>query len=114
MVTAMPSSAQAWLWPRCLETTTLTASEISTLRALPDLAGPPSKHDFACELAAGHHDLHAAFVVATDGGERWWWIRWSVHHRELRDLEICTRTDEQSGDDCLLPAQHPGRHSFEM
>jgi hypothetical protein len=114
MVTATHSSDEAWLWPRCAETTTLIAPEISALRALPDLAGPPPKQQFACELAARHHDLHTAFLGATDGGERWWWIRWNVHHRELRHLEICNRTDQQSEDDCLLPAEHPGRHSFEM
>jgi hypothetical protein len=113
-VKAMPSSAEAWLWPRCAETSTLSATELSKLRALPDLAECPPNQELACELAAGHHDLHAAFAGATDGGERWWWIRWSVHHRELRNLEICNRTDPQSGDDCLLPAEHPERHSFEM
>jgi hypothetical protein len=67
-----------------------------------------------CELGAGHDGCHATFIVATDGGDHWWWIRWDAEHRQLSCLPTCDGTDRRTGDDCLLPLHHPGRHTFEM
>ncbi|MEV8504532.1 hypothetical protein AB0368_06825 [Actinoplanes sp. NPDC051475] len=95
-------------------TTVLTASELVVLGALDGLVEPASQDAVACELAAGHEDVHAAFVVASDGGDRWWWIRWNAMNRRLSCLQTCDRADQLTGDDCLLPQKHPGRHTFEM
>jgi hypothetical protein len=111
---AESSSSEVWLWPPCAVITTLTAAEVAGLGALIDLVGPPLRGRVGCELAAGHEGLHAAFVVAVDGGDRWWWIRWSFRQRVLCHLEICDSVDPGDGDDCLLMAGHPGRHSFQM
>ena len=113
MVVLDGDSSATQLWPQCAIATALLDSELSILRALKDLAGPPQGY-VACELAAGHGGRHTAFVVAAHGGDRWWWIRWESQERELIDLELCDHTDEQGRDDCLLPAGHPGVHSFQM
>lgn len=107
-------TAAAWVWPRCAVATTLTAAELSGLHMLRERVGAPPHTGVACELAAGHDQMHAAFVVADDGGDRWWWIRWNRQGRELSHLDICHHADQPTGDDCLLPATHPGRHSFQM
>ncbi|MEU4218105.1 hypothetical protein [Actinoplanes sp. NPDC026623] len=70
--------------------------------------------DALCELTAGHEGSHVAFVVAVQQGDHWWWLRWDVRHREFVRLELCDRVEEDGHDDCLLPASHPGPHSFEL
>lgn len=108
------TTAAAWVWPRCAVATTLTPAEMDGLADLPERVGAPPSDNVACELAAGHEQMHAAFILADDGGDRWWWIRWNRQARELRHLDTCEQADPPSGDDCLLPATHPGRHSFQM
>ncbi|MEV4278470.1 hypothetical protein [Actinoplanes xinjiangensis] len=108
------TTATGWVWPRCAVATTLTSAEIGVLTGLTDPVGPPPPDRAVCELAAGHEQMHAAFIIADAGGDRWWWIRWNRQGRQLGHLDTCDHTDRPSGDDCLLPATHPGRHSFQM
>jgi len=68
----------------------------------------------ACELVAGHDGRHIAFVVASDGGDRWWWVRWTARAREVVPLDVCEAVGHPFLDDCLLPPGHPGPHSFEL
>jgi hypothetical protein len=94
--------------------TPLTEAEIAAVHRLHDPVDPPPQDHLVCELGAGHDDAHLAFVVAVAGGEMWWWLRWSSQRRELVPLEACPGADRLSGDDCLLPVERPGLHSFEF
>jgi hypothetical protein len=102
-------------WDRCLTSTDLTRAESTGLAALPLTVGRVP-HTVTCELAAGHDGSHLAFTVAVHGGERWWWLHWTVDLRILVEAEVCDRTIDNSPDrdDCLLPKDHPGPHSFEI
>jgi hypothetical protein len=97
---------------RCGAVDRLTADEYATLLALPDRMGAVSARP-ACELGTGHGGGHVAFVVAADGGQRWWWLRWPAA-RAVVSLHVCGGVGLPDGDDCLLPAGHPGPHSFEL
>jgi hypothetical protein len=100
---------------RCPASTGVTTAECARLDALPSTLGPPSP-SIGCELAAGHDGSHLAFAVAACGGERWWWLRWGTDHRTLTEADTCDRTqdDGPQRDDCLLPRDHPGPHSYQI
>jgi hypothetical protein len=70
----------------------------------------------ACELPAGHDGGHVTFLAASDGYESWWWLRWGLQTREILHIDPCPAQGNPGAypDDCLLPDNHVGPHSFEM
>jgi hypothetical protein len=100
---------------RCSVPSQVTASQFAALSALPDLVEPVTPH-LLCELAVGHEDEHAALAVASDGGDRWWWVRWGRRRHDVVNIDPCeiTEADEPDSECCLFPAGHPGSHSFEL
>ncbi|MEU7908502.1 hypothetical protein [Actinoplanes sp. NPDC049118] len=115
MVQCFRDADGARAWSHCGRQTAISTAEYATLRELRDRLCRVV-HLAACELATGHKGRHVAFVVAAQQGDHWWWLRWGGQRRELVRLELCDRTtlDEDVQDDCLLPAGHPGPHSFEL
>jgi len=99
---------------RCGARTRITASQLATLRALPDPVEPVSPRLF-CELADGHQDAHVAFALASHGGNQWWWLRWGRRH-EVVKIDLCevTESDQPDAEFCLFPGGHPGPHSFDL
>jgi hypothetical protein len=97
-------------------TTFLTAIEAAKLRVISRQVPAALRHSLSCEIAAGHGGNHIAFAAAADGGELWWWLCWETQTREVRRIDPCDgrRLDDQYMDDCLLPAGHPGPHSFDL
>ena len=69
-----------------------------------------------CELAAGHEGAHVALAATGCGGDQWWWLRWNRHGHEVIQIDPCAAelADERSGDCCLLPDGHVGRHSVDL
>ena len=67
-----------------------------------------------CELGADHEDSHVAFVMAACGGDHWWWARWDASRREVVRSDVCDGVHQADLDDCLLPFDHTGPHSFEL
>ena len=100
---------------QCSAFTAATSGEVARLSALPGHVGavPPSVR---CQLAHGHDDGHAAFIVAADGGDRWWWLCWTAGHRDLVERDPCDEIEQAHGlpEECMLPRQHPGPHSYEI
>jgi hypothetical protein len=115
MIECLGDADRAQARSRCGRQTPISALEYATLDELPDRLARVTD-DAACELAAGHRGSHVSFVVAAQQGDHWWWLRWNLKHRELVRLDPCTHTarDEGAEDDCLLPSDHPGLHSFEL
>src|SRR4051794_6977980 len=97
----------------CRVATSVTATERAALLRLADHVGTVMA-ELACELVARHDGSHVAFAAAVDGGDRWWWVRWSAKAREVVALDVCAGVGRPAGDDCLLPCDHPGPHSFEL
>jgi hypothetical protein len=75
---------------------------------------PGSAHAFidisVCELEAGHDGPHASF--GQQCGEAELWIRWDGTAPRIRETARCSYDDGDAV--CLLFAEHPGRHSFEL
>src|SRR5690349_15965913 len=63
-----------------------------------------------CELEAGHDGPHAA--LGQQSGDVELWIRWNGSGPEIIDAPRCSYDDGDAV--CLLFAEHPGRHSFEL
>ena len=103
------------LWGRCPTSTRLTVSEAARLDALPSTVDP-ALQPVVCELATGHVGSHVAFAVAGSVGERWWWLHWSVDLRALVEAHPCgcSQNHGPHRDDCMLPRDHPGPHSFDI
>ena len=100
---------------RCGATTTLAAREAARLRV--DCYQVPALDALlSCELVAGHDGSHAAFATTASDGEPWWWLHWGEQAREVRQAGLCggCLLDDPFPDDCLLPGDHPGPHSFEL
>ena len=97
---------------RCGLTTRLTAFEAARLRAI-SCEVPAGQDSLSCEIVAGHDGNHVAFATA-DHAEQWWWLCWERATRVVRQIELCDARcmDDPYQDDCLLPAGHPGSHSF--
>lgn len=84
------------------------------LAGLPGLVGAVQQA-VACELVAGHEGSHVAFTVASDDGDRPWWIAWSRRRFQVITIDVCTHeTEDHDRDTCLLPAEHPGPHSYQL
>jgi hypothetical protein len=99
---------------RCDGRARLTEAQTAALAGLPRLVGDVQQH-VVCELAARHDGSHVAFIVASDDGERSWWMLWLRQQCQIIALDVCSHeTDDQNHDACLLPVQHPGPHSFDL
>jgi hypothetical protein len=98
---------------RCGVHTHLTASQFAALIALPDPVEPISAH-LVCDLALGHEDDHAAFALASDGGDTWWWVRWGRERHDVVQIDPCAEPDVPAVEVCLLPSGHPGAHSCDL
>jgi hypothetical protein len=100
---------------RCSARTQASASQFAALSALQDPVEPVTPH-FACELADGHEDDHAALAVASHGGDHWWWLRWNRQRNDVVQIDPCEVTERAASDPecCLFPAGHPGPHSFDV
>jgi hypothetical protein len=100
---------------RCSAPTQATASQFAALSALPDPVEPVTPQ-LVCELADGHEDGHAALVVASHGGDRWWWLRWDRRRHDVVQIDPYEVTEGEAPDPefCLFPAGHPGSHSFDL
>jgi hypothetical protein len=113
-VSVMEGSSQAaHTGLRCAAVTAITDVEFVFLLSLPRRFGPPFRR-VQCELSTSHVGSHVAFVMAADGGECWWWVRWDASHQELVQLQVCNAVDQPGRDDCVLPIGHPGAHSYEL
>jgi hypothetical protein len=100
---------------RCGVTTGLTAIEAARLRVNCRQI-PAVDAVLICELAAGHDGSHMAFATTADDGQPWWWLCWEGQTRQVRQIELCDTSwlNEPYIDDCLLPEDHPGPHSYEL
>ena len=67
-----------------------------------------------CELMAGHDGAHVALAATGCGGDQWWWLRWDRQRHEVIQIDPCAAepAEQPSGDCCMLPDGHVGRHSF--
>jgi hypothetical protein len=100
---------------RCGIPTEITASQFAALSARPDPIERVRSH-FVCDLAFGHEDDHVAFAVASDGGDKWWWVRWGRERHVIVQIDPCevAEPDVPVLEFCLLPAGHPGSHSCDL
>jgi hypothetical protein len=110
-----PNSNGRLVLARCSVPTQVTAWQLAALGALPDPVEPITPH-LVCELAVGHEDDHAALAVASGGGDQWWWVRWGRQRHDVVHIDPCEGTEAEAPDAefCLLPAGHPGSHSFDL
>jgi hypothetical protein len=102
----------------CRIVATVTAVTLLTKTAISADAHPAGGR-LSCELVAGHHGRHLAFVAAAQDGDQWWWLRWdgqSGQATELVQIDPCDAKLSQGryADDCMLPHGHPGPHSFDL
>jgi len=69
----------------------------------------------ACELATGHDGSHIALAASSEGDSLWWWLCWGSRARQVRQIELCDGRDLDDPylDECLLPREHPGLHSYQ-
>jgi hypothetical protein len=90
---------------------------------VPWIAGSAEVHadsgGLVCELVAGHGGSHVALFATTDGGDRWWWLRWAGplgDSTEVLQINPCDAELPQGryADDCFLPDRHAGPHSFHL
>jgi hypothetical protein len=113
---SMGSDPKAYLTlARCGSHTEITASQFAALSALPDPVGPITRC-FVCDLAGGHADGHVAFAVASDGGDKWWWVRWGREWHVVVQIDPCEVAEPKlpALEFCLFPAGHPGPHSCDV
>lgn len=99
----------------------LSQLELDVIDALPDGAHDTAR-ELSCELEAGHPGPHVALAQAYGTPERARWLQWDDNDRNWLDIEDsahCLAEGpplESIGENamCLLPATHPGRHTFEF
>jgi hypothetical protein len=99
--------------PWCAATADLTPAELVVLDEIPE-GHNELKGTIFCTLQDEHLDPHISMGQAYSGGECW--LRWDGNTvRELfriLDEEFCPAEDADSGNVCLLPGDHFGRHNF--
>jgi hypothetical protein len=106
----------------CWEQEGLNLQELYVLNTLPGAANQIGSTVLSCELGAGHCGPHLA--VGQMYGARARWLQWVPGERhewlDIAENEYCDAKGlaiSDIPDDvelCLLPAAHPGRHSFEI
>jgi hypothetical protein len=106
----------------CRKQESLSQQERYLLEALPGAANEITFTILGCDLEAGHSGPHLA--VGQLYGDRARWLQWVPgERREWLDIAGDEHCDVKGppvsdipGDVewCLLPAAHPGRHSFEI
>jgi len=72
-----------------------------------------------CELVAGHDGDHVALAGTGNGGDQWWWLRWTGELSAPTDVIQIDPCDVELpharyADNCFLPQGHPGPHSFHL
>ena len=107
----------------CPEQEGLSQSELDLLDELPDGANEINFTMLSCELQAGHPGPHLALGQIYGGRARWFqWVPGERHDwLDIADDAHCDAAGPPVSDDipddpelCLLPAAHPGGHSFEI
>lgn len=98
---------------RCTAVGIVSHREFAILLSLRQRVGLPPR-EVRCELVTGHDGSHVAFALAAEGGDVWWWARWTADGSEVVPLDPCETVCPVEQDDCLLPAGHPGPHSFQF
>jgi hypothetical protein len=107
----------------CPKQEALTHQELSVLDALPEAANEINSAVLSCELQQSHSGPHLA--LGQRYGARARWLQWVPGERrdwlDIADNEHCDAERPLPSDDipddyelCLLPAAHPGGHSFEI
>jgi hypothetical protein len=98
---------------RCDATTRMRSADSARLPMAARRHGSASRL-VACELAAGHDGSHMTFLGTSDGYDRWWWLQWGPHAREVLTVDPCAArgSSGEYQDECLLPDRHLGSHSF--
>jgi hypothetical protein len=98
----------------CTSTTKLTATEAAKLRVLSGDV-PALGTTLPCEITAGHDGCHIALATLSDR-DQLWWLCWASQARDIRQIGLCDGRDLDDPylDECLLPAGHPGTHSYEI
>jgi hypothetical protein len=113
----MTSRSSTWTRKvRCLAANgVVDANELVRLTALAEYVGPDEDR-LRCELVAGHDGSHIALVATRYDGEQWWWLRWDGQPGEVIQIDPCDAelSEGRYADDCFLPANHPGAHSFDL
>jgi hypothetical protein len=111
----MTSATSVRVDDRCGTVAAVEASWFPTLAVLVGDVRLESGH-LCCELMAGHDGAHAALLATACGGDQWWWLRWDRQVHELLQIDPCTAelAEQPSGDCCILPDGHVGRHSFDL
>ena len=107
---------------RCREQEDLSPQELHVLEMLPAAANEIDFTVLSCELEAGHAGPHLALGQMYGARERWLqWVRGERHEwLGIAGDEHCDAKGPPVSDIpgdvelCLLPAAHPGRHSFEL
>jgi hypothetical protein len=106
----------------CREQASLSQQELHVLDTLPGAANEIDFTVLSCDLEAGHAGTHLA--LGQMYGERARWLQWvpgALHEwLDIAGNEHCDAHGPPASDIpndaelCLLPAAHPGRHSFEI
>ena len=109
----------------CLSWVRLPDADVMWLTSLPGAAHEVPQRVW-CELEVGHADRHAGLGQDSfDGRESTtWWIWWpDGGDHEIGAAVPCPawqpdadslEFDEDAREPCLLPANHSGRHSFQL
>lgn len=103
---------------RCRMVATVNTAALQTLPASSEVTHPQSGH-LSCELMTGHDGSHVALVGTAHDGDQWWWLRWDGQPGEAIEVVQMDSCDAKLphgryADDCFLPADHPGLHTFDL
>ena len=116
VIARMTSCARAGtIRARCGAVAAVGTGELLGLAQMSEYVYPDGDR-LGCELVARHGGHHVALVATSDGGDRWWWLRWDLQHDEVVQIDPCAAELQQGRytDDCFLPEDHPGAHSFAL
>ncbi|GAA4186540.1 hypothetical protein GCM10022252_18690 [Streptosporangium oxazolinicum] len=99
--------------PFCTAIVELTQAQGEFLSSLP-CAGLVVEPYMRCSLEAGHRGRHVTLAQGSSMTD--WWATWGTEdiHGEFLVLPNCSITEPITEDACVLPAEHVGKHSFEL
>lgn len=100
----------------------LSGNDVMRLTSLPGAAHMVEPHVW-CDLEAGHADRHVALGQDSFDGVKSteWWVWWGDH--DISTVAPCpasqpdassSKLGKEDSEPCLLPIDHPGRHSFQF